>query len=171
MQQWRPRETRRTVRITVRVRTEAGWIDATVRNLSERGMGLSSHQPLRRNQFVEIARGRSRVVGRIVWSDEAYSGMRAQDAVDIAEFLAEPQGASPQRENDRRAGNRVERPAAVAAPLHQQAQSARWFGRALEFAVITAGVVCAAGMAVGGVIEILGAPLEKVGIALARTPG
>lgn len=171
MPQWRPRETRRTVRITVRVRTETGWIDATVRNLSQRGMGLSSHQPLRRNQFVEIARGPSRVVGRIVWSDEADCGLRAQDVVDIAGFLAGPQGASPQRENDRRAGNRVERHAALAVPLHQQAQSARWFGRALEFAVITTGVVCAAGVAVGSVLEILGAPLEQVGIALTRAPG
>lgn len=166
MQHWRPRETRRTVRLSVRVRTEAGWFDATVRNMSERGMGLDGHLPLRRNQFVEIARGRHRVVGRIVWSDDAACGLRAQDAVDIAGFLAGPRAASP-RANDRRQGDRTMR-AQAALPLPVRAESARWFGRAFEFAVILTGIACTAGLAVGSVLEVLGAPLEQVGSALAR---
>ena len=150
----------------MRVRTDAGWIDATVRNLSERGMALDSHHPLRRNQFVEIARGRWRVVGRIVWSDADSCGLRAQDAVDIAGFLASPD-AGPQRANDRREGDRSARPEVAAVPLHQRAQSARWLGRAIEFGMVVTGVVCAAAVAVGGVFEALGTPLEQVSAALA----
>ncbi len=166
MKHWRPRETRRTVRISVRVRTETGWVDATVRNLSERGMGLDSHQPLHRNQFVEIARGRCRVVGRIVWSEDAYCGVRAQDAVDIAGFLSSPQAAAS-RANDRRVLNRTAQPPAAAIPLVEQAESARRMGRAFEFAVMITGIACAAAIAVGSVLEVLGAPLEQIGAALA----
>lgn len=166
MQHWRPRETRRSVRISVRVRTEAGWFDATVRNLSERGMGLDSHLPLRRNQFVEIARGRHRVVGRIVWSKDAACGLRAQDAVDIAGFLSAQRGTPPGA-NDRRSGDRsVRLQAALPAPV--QGERARWVGRAMEFAMVLTGIACTAGVAVGSVLEVLGAPLEQVGSTLAR---
>lgn len=166
MQTWRPREIRRTVRIGVRVRTEAGWTNATVRNLSERGMMLDSPHPLPRNQFVEIARGRCRVVGRIVWSDDAACGLRAQDAIDIAGLLSGPQAASAQRENDRRAGDRAARPAPADA-MAAHPDRARRIGRALQFGVVLAGIACAATIAVGSVLEVLGSPLEQIGTALA----
>lgn len=172
MEHWRPRETRRTVRVKVRVRTDAGWIDATVHNLSERGMSLHCPLPLRRNQFVEIARGRCRVVGRIVWSDQAACGLRAQDAVDIAGFLAGPPAASVGRENDRRAMERIaQRAPAAATPLPDRAESARGIGRAFEFAVVLAGIACTVAIAVGSVLEVLGTPLEQVRSALAAGSG
>jgi hypothetical protein len=55
--------------------------------------------------------------------------------------------------------------------LPDRAGSARWLGRVFEFAVVTAGIACAASVAVGSVLEVLGSPLEEVGAALARPPG
>ena len=155
----------------MRVKTEAGWSDATVRNMSERGVALDSHHPPRRNQFVEIARGRCRVVGQIVWSDRASCGLRARDAIDIGGFLAGPRTASARLENDRRASDRATPAEAVAAPLQARAASARWIGRASEFAVMVAGIGCAAAIALGGVIAVLGVPLEQVTTALGAAPG
>jgi hypothetical protein len=170
MQTWRPRETRRTVRLSVRVRTDDGWVDAVVRNVSERGMSLHSLHPLRRNQFIEIARGRCRVVGRIVWSEDAACGVRAQDAVDIAGFLAGPGEASAARTNDRRMGDRAAH-AAPLAPPQRHPEHARWVGRAFEFGVVLAGIASTAAIAADGVLEVLSAPLQQVNLALAAAPG
>lgn len=170
MSQLRPREARRTVRLKVRVRTETGWIDATVQNLSQRGMSLHSPLPLRRNQYVEIARGRCRVVGRIVWSDHVRCGIRAQDAVDIAGFLSNPQAGLPPCANDRRAMERTAPPPPTGQVLSARVESSRSVGRAFEFGVILAGIACTAALAIGSVFEVLGTPLEQVGSALAPAP-
>ena len=114
MKHWRPRYDRKAVRIDVRMRTDTGWIDATVGNASVRGLQLRSGQPVRRKEAVEVARGRIRIVGRIVWVDEPICGLRARDVVDIEGLLADPIRGTPVaggRELDRRAASRPDRTA------------------------------------------------------------
>lgn len=158
------------VRINVRVRTDDGWMDATVRNVSSRGMMLHSLQPLRRNQVVEIARGRSRVIGRVVWNNEAACGLQAQDRVDIEGLLAKPdaignsQGVSGRQ--DRRASPR-QAPARHAATIELQSESARLLGRAFEKVALLSAIACGGVLAASSAYEAMAAPLDKVEIALA----
>lgn len=166
MQHWRTRENRKSVRISVRVRTDDGWVDATVRNVSNRGMMLHSLQPLRRNQFVEITRGRHRVVGRIVWSNATVCGLHSRESVDIAGLLAPPTaGASNERE-ERRARPRGT-PQARAIPLGERAAASRALGRTFEFAFVACAASCVAVIATVSVQEALAAPLEEVRLAMA----
>ena len=170
MSNWRQREDRKSVRIGVRVRTDDGWVDATVRNVSSRGLMLHSLQPLRRNQFVEIARGRSRVVGRVVWSNDAVCGLHAQDRVDIDGLLAKPEagGATPGKTfaSERRANPRAAR-ARHSATIELQADSARLMGRAFEKVALLAAIACSGVIAAGSAYEAMATPLEKVQVALA----
>lgn len=165
MKSWRNREDRRTVRISVRVRMDDGWMDATVRNVSSRGMMLHSLQPLQRNQFVEISRGHLRVIGRIVWADAAMSGLRAQDDVDIAALLAKPHPNGAATPLERRQGPRESAPTRLAS-LEDRADASRLLGRATEKVFLLAAILCAALLAMTAARETLSAPLQKIGVAL-----
>lgn len=164
MTQWRPREDRKTVRITVRVRTDAGWIDATIRNLSSRGMMLHSVRPFRRNQFVEIARGGTRVVGRVVWSDDANFGLQAQDAIDLHALLAKPGGgAAAARPSERRAEPRQLTRSYIAL---DRSSGSRVAGRAMEFAFTVAAFASVSVLTVTSALEAAEKPLNQVGAVL-----
>lgn len=165
MQHWRPRDSRKTVRICVRLRTDDGWIDATVRNVSNRGMLLHTPQPLRRNQFVEIARGRHRVVGRIVWSEEGASGLHAREQVDVAALL-EQREAAPALQ-DRRERSRTAM-ASTARTLDERAEASRRLGRAMERGFLVVAIACVGVVTAVSVSEALAAPLAKVELALAQ---
>ena len=165
MKHWRNREDRKAVRITVRVRTDDGWIDATVRNVSSRGMMLQSPQPLNRNQFVEISRGDHRVIGRIVWADAVMSGVRAQDEVDIAALLAPPQAGSTKCSVERRSGQRATAPPRVAS-LDERAEASRLIGRAAEKVCLVVAIACGALFAISGASQALAEPLGQISEAL-----
>ncbi|WP_133365896.1 PilZ domain-containing protein [Qipengyuania sediminis] len=162
---WRNRETRRTVRISVRVRTDAGWIDATVRNLSTRGMMLDSPQPLRRNQFVEVTRGHRRVVGRIVWSEAERCGLHSQDMIDIAGLLATPGTPSGvERRSQSRAGTPApRRPVGIA----DQAHFARLVGRTIERGALVIAGAAVAALIAAAALDTLARPFEQVDAVLA----
>ena len=169
MVQWRKREDRKSVRIGVRVRTDAGWIDATMRNVSSRGMMLQSRQPLRRNQFVEVAKGSWRMVGRVVWAKDAECGLQARDTVDLGDLLA-PTGAGTAQQscnppNDRRVAPRAI-DAASGPDLPDIAERSRVLGKALERMALVAAVACAAFLIGASVYDALAAPLGKIENAL-----
>lgn len=165
----RTRETRKTVRIGVRVRTEAGWRDAILRNVSSRGMMLQTDPPLHRNQCVEIARGRARVIGRVVWSDDASSGLMAQDAVDIAGLLAAPGTNPAPAPAERRSASR---PAASFRPdvALDRAIGSRLTGRAMERVGVLLAFASVSILAVTSALEAAEQPLESIRTALATAP-
>lgn len=168
MQHWHHRPHRKAVRIKVRVRTEAGWVDATVHNVSERGMKLHCNPGLRRNEFVEIARGRYRVVGRIVWNADAASGLRSRDMIDMAGLLADPNQRSARLEIDRRAAPRPG-PPVRALTLAERAAASQLMGRAFEKTFMVLALASVSVLAVTSALEAVDAPIEQVRVALADT--
>ena len=168
MQHWRTRENRKSVRISVRVRTDDGWADATVRNVSKRGMMLHSLQPLRRNDFIEVTRGRHRVVGRVVWSEGAGCGLRTQDQIDIAGLLGKPQ--APGDAGERRQAARVKVPVKPVRTHEEQARASRALGQSFERMMILVVGVALSTFAAGRAYEALAAPAETIQLALAGTP-
>lgn len=158
------------MRIGVRVRTDSGWVDATVRNVSSRGMMLHSLQPLRRNQFVEIMRGRARVVGRIVWSDDTGFGLQAQDIVDIPALLAQPQASGTVESTERRAAPRPTRPTRAYVAI-ERADRSKLIGYAMEKAAVVLVFASVSVLAVTSALEAAEKPLKEVRIALAPEAG
>ena len=160
------REDRKTVRIGVRVRTDTGWIDATVCNVSTRGMMLHSAGGLQRNQFVEITRGRARVIGRVVWSDESKFGLQAQDAVDITALLQKP-GTNPaavvgEHRFDRRSAPPVRTYVAL-----DRTTTSRLVGRAMDLATVVLVFAIVSILTVSSALEAAEKPLAQVHGALA----
>ena len=159
----RPRQPRRAVRIAVRVRTDTGWIDATVHNVSHRGMMLQSPQPLQRNQFVEIARGQTRVVGRIVWSDAARCGLQTQEAFDMDALQA---GAGRHRPGGERR-REARAPTKPVRSFQEQGHHARMIGRSMERAVVAIVGATFAALIAAQALDTLSRPFAQVEAVLA----
>lgn len=117
---FRSREPREPVILPVRIRTDTGWVDATIRNVSTKGMKLEMPAPPPRGSFIEIRRGGAVVVGQVRWVEEGCCGLLAQGRVPVAQLKgAHAPGDKPRfgekgEEVDRRATVRVMTPEEVA---------------------------------------------------------
>ena len=145
------------------MRTGIGWSDATIRNLSAGGMMLQTPHPLRRSQFVEVARGRHRVVGRIVWSADSVCGLQAREQVDIAGLLAPADNRPEGRSGDRRVCRRLEGGGGRRAPAFADSIALLpLLGRAFERALLVAALASVSIVAVGSALAAADAPVEEV---------
>lgn len=167
MKHWPSRDPRTTVRLTARIRADGGWIDATIHNVSQRGMMVHSRYPLRRNQFVEIARGRERVIARIVWTDESASGLRAQDAIDLPALLAQPTATRALPRDEARGLPGPLKGSFAALSFVQRADASRRLGHRFGFTAMVAAIAVTVTLVVDGALDAASEPIEKVQLALA----
>ena len=158
----KPREPRQKVLIRARMRSDSGWSDACILNLSSRGMLVQAPQAPPRGTYLEIHRGSYCVVARVAWSKQHRFGVRSQDALVIDRLLGEQAPAAPAAKvgalvNDRRASVRT---------TQQQAERSRQRARTFEFlsAVVIGLTAAIAGF--GVVAEVLGAPMRAISTAL-----
>src|SRR3569623_2056164 len=106
----KPREERRNSLLHARLRSDAGWSDVTIGNVSSRGMMLHSASGLQRNAFVEVRHRGVCVVGRVVWSPGVKYGVRTQDVVDVPALLSPMPTKRPRPGEDRRRAPRRSAP-------------------------------------------------------------
>ncbi len=111
------REQRRPVRLSVRYKTDNGWSDAQIRNISSSGMMAVCESPPRRGTYVEFRRGDSIIVGRVMWTCDDRFGLKAQDKINLQSLTASISQSTKETEERRkrdRAGEqlRVARPSA-----------------------------------------------------------
>jgi len=158
------REPRVKVLVRARMRSGADWTDVVIHNMSSRGLLATSSPVCRPGTVVEIRRIHHVVVGRVVWQNGAFFGVRTQDPIDIEGIVsAKPPAHKPQRgdaagEDDRRAVRRV--PAA-----EREAQSRR-FASAFQFVVLVVAIGAAALFAAQEVGSVLSRPFAAVSAAL-----
>jgi hypothetical protein len=154
------------VKVLVRARMRAGadWTDVVIHNMSSRGLLASSSPVCRPGTVVEIRRIHHVVVGRVVWQNGAFFGVRTQDPIDIQGIVtAKPPAHKPQRSDaggdDRRAVRRV--------PVAEREARSRRFASAFQFVVMIVAVGAAALFAAQEVGSVLSRPFAAVGAALA----
>lgn len=85
----RKREPRVPTRLPARLKYGRSWYDVTVRNVSRRGLLLELRDPPARGTFVEVRRGKAIVIGQVLWVRDGRCGLRAQDTIDLTDFLAQ----------------------------------------------------------------------------------
>ncbi|BBC72687.1 conserved hypothetical protein [Altererythrobacter sp. B11] len=166
----KPREPRKPVRIPARLKTDLGWGDADIRNVSSRGIMAVCDKPPPRGSYVELRRGSYVVIGRVAWSALDRFGLQAQDRIELDDLM-KPPASGNKRTGDRRRNSRGREARAVYRPSTKERQEASIrFGRAFQFIAI-AGV---AGMAAVGVAYavagVLSQPMEAVSHALHAKP-
>jgi len=157
----RPREDRRRVMISSRLRCGVQWRDAVIVNVSSRGVGLSAGSPPDPGSYVEIRRGAYLIVARVIWVNGVRFGVRTQDCVPVDSLVRQPDAAAaaaPSPENDSsppRERRRVRR----ASGAHERS---RMLARTFEFAFIALFGASAAFAAFGAARQVLQQPLDTV---------
>ena len=158
----RSREDRLKVLIRARVKTEAGWSDACIVDLSRRGAGLQSSAAPRHGSYVEIRRGLHVIIARVVWSREQRFGVVAQDELPIDSIANDRRPASKPCAID---GTRPERRRLPRSPS-EQGEASRRIGQRMQFAGAILAGLAAAMIAGAEVQKALASPLGAVGSAL-----
>lgn len=156
------REPRRKVLVRARMRCGADWGDVLIHNMSSRGLLATADMPCPRGTVVEIRRIDHVVIGRVVWQNGSYFGIRTQDRIDIDGIVAaKPPLHKPARScDDRRA---VSRPSASIA---DRADRSRHLSRAFQFVVTIAVVGTVALLLASEVGGILSRPFAIIGAHL-----
>lgn len=139
--------------LPARVRTDSGWADATIRNISPHGAMIELADPPDRGSYVELRRATSVIIGRIIWSDGRRCGVMTRDMIDIPNMLGQPQLAGAI------VGERRILPRAEAASSLSDFTIA---GRAMEFSAMLAAVALGALLLFHTVEDTLSAPAAAV---------
>jgi hypothetical protein len=143
------REDRKPVCIPARLFADARWSDVCIRNISARGMLLQAQQPPKRGSYLEVRRGDTTIIARVVWTSAQRFGVRTQDFVPLAELL-QPVGSITKARAPAANCNQVERRRVSRSAQEQERQRQR--GKAFEFAALASGGL-AAGMVVVSLLQ------------------
>jgi hypothetical protein len=161
----KPREERRKTVLRARLRTDRGWSDVTIGNVSSRGLLIQCPSPLPRNSFIEVRHRNQCIVGRIVWTHGAKCGVRTQDIVDISGLLSQAPQKRRAPGEERRAAPRDQRRARPRAP-EETAAASRRFARAFDWTIMVVAAGAAGAFMAEAAWAALGAPLAQVTTAL-----
>lgn len=149
----KPRELRRRVVLSARLRHGISWSDASILNLSSRGLLIHTARPLEQGSAVELRRGDYVINARVVWRQGGKAGLEAEERVPVESMASgditdtRPIAALPKRGFTLRTDDRVR-------------------GRVVEFAgVATIALVLAAGT-LAMVEQALARPLALVASVL-----
>ena len=141
------------------MRTDSGWSDACILNISSRGLMIRSRRRAARGSLIELRHGEHAIVGRVVWSDGAHVGLQAEERLPIEQILSLSQAPSLQLTAVN--GRPVER---RKRPRSHEDNRVR--GRLFEFAAVAILAATVAGFAFDIVHDALSKPLEAVQAAL-----
>jgi len=141
------------------MRTDSGWSDACILNISSRGLMIRSRRPAARGSLIELRHGDHAIVGRVVWSDGAHTGLQAEERVPVEQILSLGQASSLQLTAlNGRTVERRKRP--------RSHEDNRVRGRLFEFSAVAILAAIVAGFAFDLIHDVLARPLQQVQTAL-----
>ena len=155
-----PREWRRKVQVSARMRSPAGWGDARILNVSARGLMIWTDHPARPGTTIELRHGDLVLVAKVVWQIGARAGLRSDTVLPVTDLMCA----------NEKAGERHALWAPGASSRHRSRRvdeaAIAYRARVMEFATIVA-VLAAASLSLGAMaIETLGVPLREMQRAL-----
>ncbi len=161
----RTREARQPVRIGARLKSERGWSDVVIRNVSARGVMGECQAPPARGDYVEVRCGAYVIVARVAWAGGDRFGARAQDVIALPDLIACSQNRKAPL-SERRQQARPIKVAPIAKSVDERSFASARFGRAFEFSsLILAGAALATVLG-GSAHDALAQPAGKVSRAL-----
>ena len=154
------RDPRQTVLIQMRMRAESTWVDVKIHNISKRGMLVRADHAPRTGSVVELRKGQTVVVGRVMWRLEQLFGIRTQDTIqpEALTGVAVAEGGASSSGSDRRQAARVPERVSPARAFDQS----RYVAGAIQYvAAAIIGVSVAISIAYA-LYEILSAPIKVI---------
>ena len=143
------------------MRISAGWNDACILNISERGLMIrAASAPPRHGSYVELRRGARIIIGRVMWANQDRFGLSTQDQLDVESIVAAPDGDGTGAASSSALTVEFDRRATVRhATVFERS---RQWSRAFEFACITIFAVAGCVVAFGAVTQLFAAPMAAV---------
>jgi hypothetical protein len=168
----RPREPRTKVLVPCRLNIAGAWADACIHNVSSRGMLVATDAAAPPGSYVEIRRGTLVLIGRVVWREGRFFGVRTQDRISVEALVGEPRRTTaPPRPGQNSADERrSDRRLVVEGRRARQVERNRHHSAAMQFAVLLLGGAAAAILAGYEVYGVLGQSLGVVSGALGGAP-
>jgi hypothetical protein len=157
----RPREWRRRVILPALLRSDGGWGNVSILNISSRGFLIHASRPTPKGSKVELRHGGFIIQARVIWRKGARAGLATESCVPIEEILSLGNGPALQLT----AVERTPTDRRAAARRHDES---RLRGRLFEFVAIASVSACIGGCAFALVQVTLAQPLERVESALGR---
>ena len=164
------REPRRHALIDARMRYGSRWVDVSIRNVASRGLLVYADDPPPPGTQVEIRRASHVIIGRAVWRHEGDFGVRTLNVLDVPAILASderPCVAVPTPNRSRTIERRSDPSRRQTADVTQRYERSRQDSSTLQFMVVVASGLAAAGFVAGMVYEALSTPFETVRALLA----
>lgn len=158
------RDQRRTTLLKAHIRSDDGWCDALVCNVSAHGMMLQGEGLPPRGSFIEICGETLSLAGQVRWSAGDRCGVRTREAINLADLLGDhhaPEAAPAPRGQVVRVRFATPDDTALRAGLA---------ARLLDFALVAAFVAGSAWLMAEGVSGFLRDPLERIGSGLGHPP-
>jgi hypothetical protein len=166
----RKRDPRHQTLLVARMRAEGAWTDVQVRNISRRGMLLSTDQTLARGTCIELRRAHYTIIGRVVWSQTGHVGVFTQNPLDIPGLLTISRGGAVPRPEASEPGQKPwspdqsDRRATPRAP--DRAGNSERFSSWIQFGALGLAAVLAATFIATEVGEKLAAPFRIASAAV-----
>lgn len=157
----KPREMRYPVAIDARIRAGRGLTDATVCNISSRGMMVEFRRSVAVGTFVEILRPGSSFTGQVVWAIGRMAGIRIREWIDVS--LVMRTGRLP--DHARLFAREADLPFRKTVTFQYDAHAA---GRTIQFGLLAVAIVCGAMFTASQVSELLHAPMSHVAQVMNR---
>ena len=157
----KPREDRRKVMLSARMRSGASWHDACILNMSSRGLMLQTAVRTERGAYLEVRRGPHVIVARVIWTGQQRVGLKAQDRLSVDAIVTEQaKTGGPETLVERRTAPR---------PRQDPAVRSRQLSRMMQAVTLGGLGIAAAVIVVAGIQEALGSSVGRVGAALAAS--
>src|SRR5579872_7025211 len=84
----RPRELRRRVVLPARMRAGAQWSDASILNISSRGLMIHSGRAGPTGSTLELRRGSHVIIAKVMWRDGSRAGLRSDARLPMEDILS-----------------------------------------------------------------------------------
>lgn len=164
------REPRMSVFLTARMRTDQGWSDVCIQNISAHGMLLKLAHPVTPGAYVEVRHSIYTMIARAVWVKDRLVGVRTQDPIDVNALLQTVTGALGRRTGlyPKQAERRRDPARLEAMRRHAAADHYRRIGLLVQYCSTILFVLAAASIAAAAVIDRLGAAIATVKAHLAN---
>lgn len=159
----KPREWRRKVLVSARMRSHEGWGDVRILNVSSRGMLILTALPTNPGTTIELRRGDQVMVAKVMWRSGSRAGLRSDtvlpvmDLMCVSEKIGDPKPLwSPDVTRARPRNACIDEAASI------------YRARAMQFGAILT-VVAMVGFALGSAaMATLGSPLREMQVAMSR---
>jgi hypothetical protein len=157
------------------MRTNAGWSDMAIRDVSPHGLGLRSSKAPARGDYVEICRLQHRMVARVVWSDGECFGVVLSDAISVDELLSRkpsPRRSLEDRRMERRRPGALRQVKDAGFAIVRTAENSNHAARIMNFVPIVVAACLGAAVAANAASTALSQAMDSVsaGLISARSP-